>query len=81
VVTWYCCLYAPRAGGAYDSHLQELGGALFQRKPIVALTVLGHAIHPYLDRIAENAHHARKAAQAIVRPSGSLAAVNSPTIR
>jgi LysR family hydrogen peroxide-inducible transcriptional activator len=44
---------------------QELGGALFQRKPLVALTVLGHAIHPYLDRIAENAAHARKAAQAM----------------
>jgi LysR family hydrogen peroxide-inducible transcriptional activator len=44
---------------------QELGGALFRRKPLVALTVLGHAIHPYLDRIAENAAHAREAAQAM----------------
>src|SRR5262249_5798454 len=34
---------------------QELGGALFQRKPLIALTVLGDAVHPYLDRIAQNA--------------------------
>ena len=44
---------------------RELGGALFQRKPLIALTVLGHAIHPYLDRIAQNAEHAREAAQAL----------------
>src|SRR6516162_4087038 len=29
------------------------------------LDVLGHAIHPYLDRIAQNAEHAREAAQAL----------------
>ncbi|MBV8242079.1 MAG: hypothetical protein JOY75_14935 [Hyphomicrobiales bacterium] len=29
------------------------------------MTVLGHAIHPYLDRIAQNADHAREAAQAL----------------
>ena len=53
---------------------QELDGALFQRKPLVALTVLGHAVHPYLDRIAENAAHARQAAEAMadVRTSTSM---------
>ena len=52
---------------------QELGGALFQRKPL-ALTVLGDAVHPYLDRIAENAANAREAAQAMadVRRSPSM---------
>jgi LysR family transcriptional regulator, hydrogen peroxide-inducible genes activator len=43
----------------------ELGGALFQRKPAIALTVLGYAMQPYLSRIAENADHARQAAQAL----------------
>ena len=53
---------------------QELGDALFQRKPLVALTVFGHAVHPYLDRIAENAAHARQAAEAMadVRTSTSM---------
>ena len=53
---------------------QELGGALFQRKPLVSLTVLGDAVHPYLDRIAQNAHHAREAAQSMadVRRSTSM---------
>src|SRR5262249_15988258 len=41
------------------------GGALFQRKPLIALTALGHAVQPYLDRIAQNAEHAREAAQAL----------------
>jgi DNA-binding transcriptional LysR family regulator len=44
---------------------QELGGALFQRKPLIALTVLGHAVHPYLDRIAQNVDQAGEAAQAM----------------
>jgi LysR family transcriptional regulator, hydrogen peroxide-inducible genes activator len=45
---------------------QELGGALFERKPAIALTVLGHAVHPYFQRIAENANLARGTAQALV---------------
>jgi DNA-binding transcriptional LysR family regulator len=44
---------------------QELGGALFQRKPLVSLSVLGQAVQPYFDRIAQNADHAREAAQAM----------------
>src|SRR5512133_3841444 len=42
---------------------RELGGALFHRNP---LTALGDAIRPYLNRIAQNADHAREAAQALV---------------
>ncbi len=45
---------------------REIGGALFQRKPVIALTALGHAILPYLSTIAQNADHAREAAQALV---------------
>jgi DNA-binding transcriptional LysR family regulator len=44
---------------------RQLGGALFQRRPKIAPTALGHAVHPYLQRIAENADHARHAAQAL----------------
>jgi LysR family hydrogen peroxide-inducible transcriptional activator len=52
---------------------RELGGSLFQRKPLIALTALGHAILPYLTTIAENAEQAREAAQALVeiRPANS----------
>jgi LysR family transcriptional regulator, hydrogen peroxide-inducible genes activator len=46
---------------------QELGGALFQRRPLVAVTALGQAVHPYLERIAENADHARKVARELTR--------------
>ena len=44
---------------------RELGGRLFQRKPAIALTALGYAVQPYLSRIAQNADHARQAAQAM----------------
>ena len=44
---------------------RELGGALFQRKPTIALTALGYAMQPYLARIAENADHAQRAAEAL----------------
>jgi DNA-binding transcriptional LysR family regulator len=46
---------------------QNLGGALFQRKPAVELTTLGHAIHPYAKRIAETADLARDTAQALMK--------------
>jgi DNA-binding transcriptional LysR family regulator len=65
-----CGVSQPSLTNAIIGLERELGGALFQRKPAIALTVLGHAIHPYLQRIAENAGHAREAAQALaeVRP-------------
>ena len=44
---------------------RELGGALFRRRPRIALTALGHAMLPYLARIAENADHACEAARAL----------------
>jgi LysR family hydrogen peroxide-inducible transcriptional activator len=69
-----CGVSQPSLTNAILALEQELGGVLFQRKPIVALTMLGHAIHPYLDQIAENAKHAREAAQAMadVRTSPSM---------
>jgi LysR family transcriptional regulator, hydrogen peroxide-inducible genes activator len=56
---------------------RQLGGALFQRRPRIALTALGQAVQPYLTRIAQNADHAREAAQALVdvRPGNAEAAM------
>lgn len=42
---------------------RELGGALFHRKPSVALTRLGRAVRPYLNKIARNADHVREVAR------------------
>jgi DNA-binding transcriptional LysR family regulator len=67
-----CGVSQPSLTNAIMALEQELGGALFQRKPLVALTVLGHAVHPYFDRIAENAAHAREAAQAMADVRRSL---------
>src|SRR5262249_421415 len=58
-----CGVSQPSLTNAIIGLEQGLGGALFQRKPLIALTALGHAVHPYLDRIAENADHARQAAE------------------
>jgi hypothetical protein len=71
-----CGVSQPSLTNAIIGLEQELGGALFQRKPLIALTVLGHAVHPYLTRIAQEADHAREAAQAMaaVRPGNSEAA-------
>ena len=60
-----CGVSQPSLTNAIIALERELGGILFQRRPLIALTVLGHAIHPYLDRIAQNAEHAREAAQAL----------------
>jgi LysR family hydrogen peroxide-inducible transcriptional activator len=67
-----CGVSQPSLTNAIMALEQELGGALFQRKPLVALTVLGHAVHPYLDRIAENAAHACEAAQRMAGVRRSL---------
>src|SRR5438876_348993 len=40
----------PSLTNAISALERELGGALFQRKPAVALTTLGHAVQPYLHR-------------------------------
>src|SRR5262249_60809147 len=62
-----CGISQPSLTNAIIRLEHELGGPLFERKPAVALTVLGHAVHPYLQRIAENADLSRGTAQALVR--------------
>ena len=66
-----CGVSQPSLTNAIIALERELGGILFQRRPLIALTVLGHAIHPYLDRIAQNAEHAREAAQALADVSAN----------
>jgi DNA-binding transcriptional LysR family regulator len=58
---------------------RELGGALFQRKPFVAMTVLGCEIEPYMRQIAATADLALRTAQAFAQMSdASLSANGEP---
>jgi DNA-binding transcriptional LysR family regulator len=61
-----CGISQPSLTNAIVALERELGGVVFQRKPAIALTALGHAIHPYLQRIAENADLVRDTAQALM---------------
>jgi DNA-binding transcriptional LysR family regulator len=56
----------PSLTNAISALERELGGTLFQRRPLIALTALGNTMQPYLSRIAQTADHAREAAQAMV---------------
>jgi len=70
-----CCgISQPSLTNAIIRLEQELGGALFERKPAIALTALGHGVHPYLQRIAENADLARDTAQSLMRLADHTAA-------
>ena len=60
-----CGVSQPSLTNAIIALEQALGGAVFQRKPLITLTVLGDAVHPYFDRIAQNVDQAREAAQAM----------------
>ena len=45
---------------------RHFGGALFRRKPGVALTALGRAVWPHLKQIAQSADDAREAASTLL---------------
>jgi LysR family hydrogen peroxide-inducible transcriptional activator len=62
-----CGVSQPSLTTAIGTLERELGGALFQRKPSIALTALGRAVRPYLDEIARNADQAREVARALTR--------------
>ena len=74
-----CGVSQPSLTNAIIALEQELGGAVFQRKPLVSLTVLGHAVHPYLDRIAQNVDQAREAAQAMANVQWSTSMPLQPS--
>ena len=61
----HCGVSQPTLTNAISALERELGGALFHRKPSVALTELGTLVRPYLDEIARNANHAREVARTL----------------
>ena len=60
-----CGVSQPSLSNAISALEQNLGGALFLRKPSIALTGIGRAIRPYLEEIARNADRAREAARVL----------------
>jgi LysR family transcriptional regulator, hydrogen peroxide-inducible genes activator len=60
-----CGVSQPSLTTAISALERELGGALFDRKPSIALTGLGRMVRPYLDEIARNADHAREVARTL----------------
>jgi len=70
-----CGVAQPSLTIAIGSLERELGGALFHRKPAIALTGLGHRVLPYLDEIARSADGAREAARTLMpRPDADRSA-------
>lgn len=62
-----CGVSQPSLTTAISALERELGGALFHRKPSIALTELGRVVRPYLDEIARNAGRAREVARMVTR--------------
>ena len=60
-----CGVSQPSLTTAISALEVELGGALFDRKPSIALTGLGRVVRPYLEEIARNADHAREVARTL----------------
>lgn len=61
-----CGISQPSLTSAIGALERELGGALFHRKPSIALTGLGRIVRPYLDEIARNASRAREIARSLL---------------
>ena len=65
-----CGVSQPSLTTAIGALERELGGALFHRKPSIALTGLGRMVRPYLEEISRNADRAREVARTLTpRPS------------
>ena len=62
----HCGISQPSLTNAINALERHFGGALFRRKPQVALTALGRAIWPYLKQITQSADEAREAARAVL---------------
>ncbi len=60
-----CDISQPSLTNAISALEREVGGALFHRKPSIALTGLGRVVRPYLDEIARNADHVREVARTL----------------
>ena len=68
----HCGVSQPTLTNAISALERELGGALFHRKPSVALTELGTLVRPYLDEIARNADHAHEVARTLMPVSDEV---------
>ena len=67
-----CGISQPTLTTAVSALERELGGALFHRKPAIALTGLGHRVRPYLDEIARNADHDHEVARTLMPVSDEV---------
>ena len=78
-----CGVSQPSLSNAISALEQNLGGALFLRKPFckpsIALTDLGLAIRPYLEEIVRNADRACEAAQALASAHQAAASPERPS--
>jgi len=78
-----CGVSQPSLSNAISALEQNLGGAIFLRKPFrkpsIALTVLGCAIRPYLEEIVRNADRACEAAQALASAHQAAASPERPS--
>ena len=60
-----CGVSQPTLTNAIIALEREMGGALFHRKPSIALTGLGRMVWPYLDEIARSANQVREVARSL----------------
>jgi DNA-binding transcriptional LysR family regulator len=60
-----CGVAQPTVTNAIRVLEREFGGALFDRKPPVALTALGQAVHPHLRRVVKATYLAHAAARKV----------------
>jgi DNA-binding transcriptional LysR family regulator len=67
-----CRISQPSLTNAVRALEDELGGALFHRKPRPRLTVLGEALRPYFARIVEGVQQSADVATRLVRRNPEL---------
>ena len=67
-----CGVSQPSLTTAIGALERDLGGALFHRKPSIALTGLGRMVRPYLDEIARNADHDHEVARTLMPVSDEV---------
>ena len=73
-----CGVSQPSLTTAIGALERDLGGALFHRKPSIALTGLGRMVRPYLDEIARNADHVREVARTLTPHSVADRSAHQP---
>jgi LysR family hydrogen peroxide-inducible transcriptional activator len=76
-----CGVSQPSLTTAIGALERELGGALFQRKPSIALTGLGCAVRPHLDEVARNVDQARAVARMLTSHSNLRQSARQPMDR